>query len=125
MKCASMRTSALEKFSSSAHFGISAWSCVANLIASPRRSRCASCGGVCVGRSDIGRDIMPNPRLVEGAPAPHRPGEHLEKLHRRFPAKAGIGDALSEYERLARLELLAPLDQMRLEHQPHGAGLCL
>src|SRR3977135_78073 len=101
MKCASMRTSAAEKFSSSAHFGIRAWICGANLIASPRRSRCASCGGVCVGRSDIGESIMPNPRLLEGAPALHRPRERLEQLDRRIPAQAGIGNALPEYERLA------------------------
>src|SRR5687768_6614412 len=110
MKCASRRTSAGEKFSSSAHLGISMWIWLAKRVASPISSRCASC---------CGRSPMPAimPRFAPSfAPLPHAPREHVQHLDRLLPAKARIGDALAEHERLAGLEVLATLHQVRLHH---------
>src|SRR3954471_1572271 len=128
MKCASIRTSALEKFSSSAHLGISAWICEANFIASPRRSRCESCCGgtrsaMARALCRIGSDLRD--ASLQGAPALHRASQRVEQLHRGFPAEAAVGDALAECQRLAGLELLASLDEVRLDHQPDDAPLAL
>ena len=103
MKCASSRTSAGEKFSSSAHFGIRAWICGANLVASPRCSRCASCCGRPRMVSALCADYAGASRLLSLAPLPHRLGQRVEQLHRVLPAEAGVGDALAEFQRLARL----------------------
>src|ERR1044071_7933541 len=103
MKWASRRTSPGEKFSSSGHFGISEWMRPAKRIASPMYSRPASC---CAG-SAIVSGIMPNFLL---ASFPDRLREAREQRGRIAPPEAGVGDALAEFERLARLELLAPFD---------------
>src|SRR6267142_2364045 len=56
MKCASVLTSESEKCSSSVHFGMSAWIWPANLAASPRYSRCASCCRRCaMGSADYAK----------------------------------------------------------------------
>src|SRR3954471_8357880 len=103
MKCASRRTSAAEKFSSSADFGISARIWFAYRVASPRYSRCASC----FGRSAMDAAIMPNPALFEAlATRLDRPREAIEQLHRCVPSEACVGDALAELQRLARLQVL-------------------
>src|SRR5919108_669234 len=57
MKCASACTSAVEKFSSRLHFGMSACILAANSVASPRCSRWASC----CGRSGIAPDYAGTP----------------------------------------------------------------
>src|SRR3954468_19725910 len=49
--------------------------------------------------------------------------ERVEQLHRRLPAQARIGDALAELERLARLEVLAAFNEIRLHHHPDDAPL--
>src|SRR2546430_632519 len=47
--------------------------------------------------------------------------QRVEDLHRVVPAEAGVGDALAEAQRLARLQLLAPFHQVRLDHHAHDA----
>src|SRR3954467_774516 len=111
MKCASRRTSAWEKFSSSRHFGIRACICSANLVASPRDSRCASCCGVfAMGSRDYaGIQIEEAPvgsALLLAPPSPPV-GERFQHFDRIVPADAAVGDALPVLERLARHDLLA------------------
>src|SRR5712692_5114422 len=43
-------------------------------------------------------------------------GKDFEQLRRVLPAQAGVGNALAELERLARDQVLAAFDQMRLDH---------
>src|SRR3954462_4163318 len=117
MKWVSSRTSAGEKFSSSRHFGIRAWIWSANLVASPRCSRCARCCRV----SAMARaNYALAPPLATLA---DRRRQFIQELDRIIPAKARIRDALSERERLARPEVLAPLDEVRLDHQADDAPL--
>src|SRR5690349_945945 len=117
MKCASSRTSAGEKFSSSVHLGMSACICGANLVASPRYSRCARrCWGMAAGHYAA-------TLFFPAAPRAHRRGEGVEQRARVLPAEAGVGDALAEDEGLALLQLLASLDQVRLDHHPDDAPL--
>src|ERR1044071_1004000 len=116
MKCASSRTSPGEKFSSSGHFGISEWMRPAKRIASPMYSSPASC---CAG-SAIVSGIMPNFLF---APLSDRVREAGEQRGRIAPPQAGVGDALAEFERLAVLEVLAPLDEVRLDHHADDAPL--
>src|SRR5689334_23318830 len=114
MKCASMRTSPIEKFSSRMHFGMSACIWAANLVASPRYSRCSSCCGRSAIAPDYAkavkpgsglelahptnaliRDLAPSLKLVRTlAPAPDRRRQRLEHAARSVPAEARIGDAL-------------------------------
>src|SRR5258706_8600022 len=73
---------------------------------------------------------MPNSRCAgeppgdsAGALAPrlYSACERVEQRHRSLPPKAGIGDALPELERLARLEVLAAFNEVRLHHPPDDA----
>src|SRR6266581_4463605 len=120
MKCASNSTSAGEKFSSSLHFGIRSRICSANLVASARNSRCASC----CGRSGMGlaSDYAESLLPVLAALA-YGLGEYFEQLRRVLPAEAGVGDALAELERLAPAQVLAAFDQVRLDHHADNALL--
>src|SRR5688572_18066938 len=121
MKWASSCTSAGEKFSSSVHLGISVSIRAANCVASPRYSRWASCCGHS-GMTGFAPDYAETLPLAL-APCPHCFGKALEQLDRIVPAEAGVGDALSEGERLAGLEVLAPFDQVRLHHDADDAPL--
>src|SRR3954465_8282805 len=118
MNCASMRTSASEKFSSRLHFGIRACIWAANLVASPRYSRCSSC----CGRSGIAADYAQT-SVRTLAPAPDRGGQRLEHTARIVPAQTRIGDALSEEQRLGAFQILASLHQVRLDHGADDATL--
>src|SRR5512145_2540037 len=119
MKCASSRTSAAEKFSSSAHFGMSACIWSANCVASPRYLRCMSCcGRSAMGAPDYAESLS---RLLTSLL--HRFGQVLEQPYRVVPAEARIGDALAKDERLARREVLAAFHQVRLHHRADNAPL--
>src|SRR3970282_1632211 len=66
--------------------------------------------------------IMPNPAWLRSlpllallAPLLHRVRQRAQDLRRVLPAQAAVGDALAEPERLARLDLLPALDQVRPE----------
>src|SRR5437870_3577551 len=73
MKCASVLTSPSEKCSSRVHFGISAWIWPANLVASPRYSRCASCCGRCgMGSADYAKACRFGSLATVGASPPRR-----------------------------------------------------
>ena len=97
MKCASRRTSPCEKFSSSGHFGMSAWICAAN------------CGGVAEVLEV--RELLRPVRPWLAAIMPKNVPSCADARLRRFltasasaassaveslPAEAGIGDALAE-----------------------------
>src|SRR5204862_833043 len=110
----------------------------ANLVASPRYSRCASC----CGRSGIAADYaqtlplwvvdcrcgssiaVVGRRLMRTlAPAPDRGRQRLEHAARIVPAEARVRDALSEEQRLGTFQILAPLHQVRLDHDADDATL--
>src|SRR3954471_20219659 len=126
MNVAKRRTSAAEKFSSSRQRGMSAWICSANLVASPRCSRCESC---------CGRSAMANRlcriRLACAAPgssaglAPllDSVGQRRQQAYRVVPAEAAVGDALPECERLSRRDVLAARDEVGLDHHADDALL--
>src|SRR5262245_11472397 len=115
MNCASSRTSPCEKFSSSGHFGISAWMRCAKRMASPWYSRPAS--------SRAGSPMCPALCTELFSALPHCLSEAREQRGRIAPPETGIGDALPELEPLAGLELLAAFDQVRFDHRADDAPL--
>src|SRR6266850_5741365 len=125
MKCASEVTSACEKCSSSVHFGMRAWIRAANFVASPRNSRCSSCGG----RSDMARRLCRKlavtsfPLVASLTAFPHRFRERGEQRRRIVPAEAGIGNALSKAQWFGIGKLLAAFDEVRLDHHADDAAL--
>src|SRR5258707_10611133 len=130
MKWASSRISADAKFSSSEQRGISAWIWLANPLASPRYSRCArrwdNVGGALgmaapLCRIHAARGSRRGDSAGALAPRLYSACERVEQRHRSLPPKAGIGDALPELERLARLEVLAAFNEVRLHHHPDDA----
>src|SRR5574338_547432 len=96
MKCDSRRTSAGVKFSSSALFGISGWICAAKREASPRYSRCASCGtwSVMAAARRL-RPILADDPQDGGHPAQRRDAEQrvAQQLERRVAAAAAVMQA--------------------------------
>src|SRR5262245_54315701 len=62
------------------------------------------------------------PGLGAAPPLLHRVGEDLEHLGRVAPAEAWVGDALAEDELLAGNQLLASLDEVRLDHDADDAA---
>src|SRR6185503_11806029 len=120
MKCASRRTSAAEKFSSSRHFGMSACICSANLVASPSDSRCASCCGI--SGMAFAADYAGIPQSLAALAAfLHAFGEPVQNPDRIVPSEAAVGHALAVFERLPRHDLLAPFDEVRLDHHADDA----